>query len=57
MPPAACCIAACSGPICALPSLFPLRLVDMLAFVGERGFEMPADLQPRKLPFVFVFGR
>jgi hypothetical protein len=29
----------------------------MLAFVEERGFEMPADLQPRKLPFVFVFGR
>jgi hypothetical protein len=57
MVPAVCCIAACPGPPCALPSLCSLCLADMLAFVEERGFEMPADLQPRKLPFVFVFGR
>ncbi|EFN53493.1 hypothetical protein CHLNCDRAFT_36451 [Chlorella variabilis] len=30
---------------------------DMLAFVKERGFVLPADLQPRRLPFAFVFGR
>ena len=30
---------------------------EMLAFLADRGFEPPAELVTRRLPFVYVFGR
>ena len=34
-----------------------LSYADMLARLAQEGFEVPAGLRPRRLPFVWVFGR